>query len=143
MAKRPKISDELHEEVLSIYRASQGETPSSFEEALKLVLEYADAELSKPGQADQGWYPGKYLGDALDHLASARLAGSNRQPNRRTGSGRDRQARFKTILQEPSRIEIPAAEVRANGFQEGQLLQVIAYPLPESGERGESSAESY
>jgi hypothetical protein len=121
MAKRPQISDELHKEVKNIYKQVRGREASDFEEALELVLQFADYELSEPGN-DEGWYLGKYVGEGLDYLAKRRLnrGRNNTEADRTTHE----QVNFKTIVEDPEHVEVPKAEVIANNLQQGDLLYV-------------------
>jgi hypothetical protein len=118
---RPQISDERHEEVINIYRGVYGETPEQFEDAIELLLELVDTEVAPDGIESEGWYPGKYVGQAMDYLAERRLAkarGGMERGNERSDFS------FKTILDKPDGITIPLAEVRANDLSEGDLLDV-------------------
>jgi hypothetical protein len=133
---RPQIDDDLHAEVVGIYESIKGREPERFEDALRLLLELADVELSEASEEPQGWYPGKYAGEVLDKLAERRLArgAGGKRFGRRTEEKPTGEMTFKMILDEPDRIDIPAAEVRANGLEEGMLLEVSASRLPDPDE---------
>jgi len=132
---RPQISDDLTQVVEEIHREETGTRPSSFEEALKTVVQIADQSLD-----EDGWYPGKYAGKAFERV----LGDNNSDSSRRNRMQRqtspvpqssvvdpDRQAVFKQTLDDDYTVTLPAAERRALQLESGDLLQVVAYPLAE------------
>jgi hypothetical protein len=138
MAKRPQVSDEVHDEVLKIHEEYTGEQANGFEPALRTITQLAEAQILNRDGIDPNWYPGKYLSQVVDHI----LKDKNEEIGSKRGSGStapdqqiprsidpDTQAVFKTVLNEDGSITIPEAEIAALDFEEGELLQVIAYSL--------------
>jgi hypothetical protein len=138
MPKRPKISDELHEEVLDIHKEYTGERAQGFEPALRTITQLAEAQILDRDGIDPNWYPGKYLKQVLSHIAEDKDRTTETKPVSDTGSSNqqtsqsidpDTQAVFKTVLGEDGEVTIPEAEIRALDLDEGELLQIIAYSL--------------
>jgi len=138
---RPQISDDLTQVVEELHREKTGSRPSSFEEALKTVVEIADKSLE-----EDGWYPGKYAGKAFERVIGDKNSDSpgrsrvERQASpvpHRSVVDPDRQAVFKQILEDDYSITIPEAERIALGMISGEVLQIIAYPASSSDKDSE------
>jgi len=132
---RPQISDDLTQVVEEIHREETGTRPSSFEEAMKTVVQIADQGLD-----EDGWYPGKYAGKAFERVLgdnNSDPSGPNRLQRQASPIPQssvvdpDRQAVFKQALDDDYTVTLPAAERRALQLESGDLLQVVAYPLAE------------
>ncbi|WP_154020818.1 MULTISPECIES: hypothetical protein [unclassified Haloarcula] len=140
MAKRPQISDELHEFVHQIHEEYTGSSAGSFEQALNTVTQLAESEILDREGTEPGWYPGKYASEIVNRLSNM---GSNPEKGSSgsapqigiTGSefqvNPDQQAVYKAVLGNDGEISIPEAERSALNLEQGQLMQVIAYSIEE------------
>ena len=119
MAKRPQVSEELVEFVQEMHEDVTGSRASSFQQALQTFhsLHHAAAHMETE-EAVAG-----SLGPAAGPPA----------PRARPHVDPDEQAVFKTHLDDDGRLAVPEGELSAFGFETGDLLQVIAYPVPENG----------
>lgn len=129
---RPHVSDDLTQIVEEIHHDQKGRKPASFEDALETVVQLANDSLQ-----EEGWYPGKYAGKAVNRVLgqqgsapSAETSTRSRRPPQALQSrlDPDTQAIFKQVLAEDHSITIPEAERTALSITPGDLLQVIAYP---------------
>lgn len=136
MAKRPQISEELHEHVEAIHRECTGSAAGSFEEALETVTQLAENELTGKEGVELDWYPGKYVGKAAERLSSgqntARGEGDDTLGDVMTGAptrrGPEDAVVFKTRLGADRQITVPAVETEALRVDD-EILQVVAYPV--------------
>lgn len=140
MAKRPQISDEIHEFVHQIHEEYTGTAASNFEQALNTVSQLAESEILDRKGTEPGWYPGKYASEIVTRLSS--MGDDTQKKNLRTSTERessepefeinpDQQAVYKAVLGDNGAVTIPEAEMSALDLEEGQLLQIIAYPIGE------------
>ena len=149
MGKRPKISDDLHENVHEIHRLKEKSSAGSFEEALKTVVQLAEMQVTQRNEPDPGWYPGKYISEvagalseigkqetpdqvstrADQHATSSRTGSTHQSSPHRLEIDLDSQVVCKATLDENGRITLPEPERQALGLTSGQILQLIAYPI--------------
>ena len=138
MAKRPQISDDLHEVVHTIHEEYTGERANGFESALETVTQLAEGQILEKENTDPGWYPGKYMSEVISRLSDSdtttERASSNLPTNRSRSTPRrsvdlDTQAVFKTRLGREGQITIPEAEIEALDLDDEELIQVIAYSI--------------
>jgi len=129
LMSRPQISSDLMQVVQEIHQEQTGSSAGSFEEALETVVQLASQQAS-----DEGWYPGKFAGMALDRVLGDDQATpvTQRRPPRSSPPHSvidpDQQAVFKQTLDEDYTVTLPEAERAAFGLSSGEILQVIAYP---------------
>jgi hypothetical protein len=138
MAKRPQISDELHEFVHRIHEEYTGSSAGSFEQALNTVTQLAESEILDREGTEPGWYPGKYASEIVSRLSNMgreTQKGNSGISSREGGRelefqvNPDQQAVYKAVIGEDGGISIPEAERSALNLEQGQLMQVIAYPI--------------
>jgi|AntRauMinimDraft_3_1070383.scaffolds.fasta_scaffold00740_8 hypothetical protein len=138
MAKRPQISDDLHELVHTIHKEYTQEQASGFESALKTVTQLAEAQILEKEDTDPGWYPGKYMSEVVNRLSNENSTTDRGSSGLSTGGSNstfrgsvdpDTQAVFKTRLGSDGEIIIPEVEIEALDLSDEQLLQVIAYAV--------------
>lgn len=129
---RPHVSDDLAQVVEEIYHNQKGRKPASFEDALEAVVQLAN---ESPQQ--EGWYPGKYAGEAVSRVfrqenSTQTSTNSNVTQDASLQASQfqldpDTQAIFKQAVSEDATITIPEAERTALSITPGDLLQVIVY----------------
>lgn len=128
---RPNVSDDLTQVVEEIHHDQKGRKPASFEDALETVVQLANESLQ-----EEGWYPGKYAGKAVNRVlgqqgptrSSEGNAAHSMSPQApQSQLNPDTQAIFKQTLSEDATVTIPEAERTALDIAPGDLLQVIAY----------------
>lgn len=132
---RPHVSDDLTQVVEEIHHDQNGRKPASFEDALETVVQLANESLQ-----EEGWYPGKYAGKAVNRVLGDQAPAQVPENRNRTHNvtsqalqprlNPDTQAIFKQALSEDNTITIPDAERTALSITPGDLLQVIAYQTP-------------
>ncbi len=128
---RPQISNDLMQVVQEIHREQTGSNAGSFEEALKTVVQLASQQVG-----DEGWYPSKYAGMALDRVLGDDQPSpvAQQRPDPRSVIDPDQQAVFKHTLDEDYTVTLPKAERTALNLSPGEILQVIAYSATENND---------
>ena len=135
---RPHVSDDLTQVVEEIHHDQKGKKPTSFEDALETVVQLANESLQ-----EEGWYPGKYAGKAVNRVlgeqgptrtTDSNIGHSVSSQAPRAQLNPDTQAIFKQTLSEDATVSIPEAERTALGMTPGDLLQVIAYQAPSASD---------
>ena len=145
---RPTINEDLAVEVRRIHTQTHGKEAGSFQEALDTVVQLAQENQPQghhqTGQGD-GWYPGKYASKALktvvDDIKTDVHGTSQNTPEDQTRGSQSAQgqppigydptagmAMFKVRLKDDRSITMPQPEVDALEIEDGDLLQVVAYP---------------
>jgi hypothetical protein len=143
MSKRPKISDNIYDRVRELHEESTGDPAGGFEEALRTVVNIANAADPENNRFLSDWYPGKYAGEFIDRVSGRQSGGAAPDKAAYAEPGPTTQeitsfhidpasqAVFKTTLDDGHRINIPDPEIVAHGLEPGELLQVIAYSVSE------------
>jgi len=159
---RPQIDEDLHAQVRQIHTQIEGDSPESFQEALKTVISLALVQIEQDGKPLNDWYLGKNIertystirsafnedsSAAEDSNNEAQFSEHQEAQDIKTQKSREKNsldnasisldqlksmAVFKTEISENGDIRIPAAERRALQLSEGELLQVIANRLREN-----------
>jgi len=146
---RPAINEDLAVEVRRIHTQTHGKEAGSFQEALDTVVQLAkENQPQSHHQTEQGdgWYPGKYASKAIKTVVDDIKTDVGGSPQRTTEEplkerhqssvghpqiGYDPttgMAIFKVRLGDDRSITVPEPEVDALKIEDGDLLQVVAYP---------------
>lgn len=151
---RPTINEDLAVEVRRIHTQTHGKEAGSFQEALDTVVQLAKENQPQghhqTGQGDR-WYPGKYASKAIKTVVDDIRTDVHGSPQRATKEMKESHqpavghpqigydpttgmSIFKARLGDDRSITVPEPEIDALEIEDGDLLQVVAYPWDSTDE---------